>query len=139
VAPRNLDRLTRVYGPATWDVYGRLDVSFDPRGPDWRHDLAAEHLRPGDVVLDAGCRDAEHLIRLVQRNDVTGVGVEPVEVHVERARAAIEAAGLSERITLHHGVIHDLPLDAERSTSSGAETCSSRSTTWTARSASSSG
>ena len=86
--PRNLDRLTRVYGPATWDVYARLDVSLDPRGPDWLYELAQPYLRPGAVVLDAGCRDAEHLIRLVELNDVTGVGVEPVEIHVERARAA---------------------------------------------------
>lgn len=111
VPPRNLDRLTRIYGPTTWDVYDELDVSLDPRGPDSLHELAAELLRPGDVVLDAGCRDGEHLIRLVQANDVTGVGVEPVPIHVERARAAVEAAGLAERITLHEGVMHDVPSD----------------------------
>ncbi|MGI9031062.1 MAG: hypothetical protein ACR2HP_13935 [Ilumatobacteraceae bacterium] len=38
--PRNLDQLTRVYGPTTWDVYQRLDVTLDPNGPDWLHDLA---------------------------------------------------------------------------------------------------
>jgi SAM-dependent methyltransferase len=111
VGPRNLDRLGRVYGPTTWDVYERLDVSLDPRGPDSLYRLASEYLRPRDVVLDAGCRDGEHLIRLVQENLVTGVGVEPVEIHVARARAAVEAAGLDDRITLHWGVMHDLPYE----------------------------
>ena len=109
--PRNLDRLTRVYGPATWDVYARLDVSLDPRGPDSLYDLAKPYLRPGAVVLDAGCRDAAHLIRLVELDDVTGVGVEPVAIHIERARAAVESAGVADRITLHEGVMHDLPYD----------------------------
>src|SRR3954452_14987307 len=108
MAPRNVDQLTRVYGPTTWDVYERLDVSLHPEGPDTLHTMASERLRPGDVVLDAGCRDAEHLIRLVDDNAVTGVGVDPVEIHIQRGRAAIAAAGLADRIRLHHGVMHDL-------------------------------
>lgn len=106
--PRNLDRLTRVYGPTTWDVYTRLDVSLDPAGPESLLDLAGEFIRTDDVVLDAGCRDAAHLIELVQRFDVKGVGVEPVPIHIERAREAVHAADLGHRITLHHGVMHEL-------------------------------
>jgi SAM-dependent methyltransferase len=111
VPPHNLDRLTRVYGPTTWDVYERLDMSLNPNGPDWLHELAGQYLQPGDVVLDAGCRDAEHLIRLVEANQVIGVGVDPVEIHIERARLAVDAAGLADRVTLHLGVMHDLPYD----------------------------
>lgn len=109
VPPRNLHRLFRVYGPATWDVYARLDVSLNPNDPDRLHELAAQSLEPGDVVLDAGCRDAEHLIGLVEANQVSGIGVDPVEIHIERARLAVEAAGLADQITLHHGVMHHLP------------------------------
>jgi cyclopropane fatty-acyl-phospholipid synthase-like methyltransferase len=109
VAPRNIDRLTRVYGPTTWDVYDRLDVSLDPAGPDQLHDLATELLPAGGTVLDVGCRDAADLVRLVQAHDATGVGVEPVALHVERARAAVAAAGLGDRITLHEGGIEDRP------------------------------
>jgi len=93
----------------TWDVYTRLDVSLNPNGPDWLHDLAGQYLRPGDVVLDRGCRDGQHLIRLVESHHVTGVGADPVEIHIDRARAAVDAAGLTNRITVHHGVMHDLP------------------------------
>jgi len=113
VPPLNLDRLTRVYGPTMWDVYARLDVSRNPHGPDSLHELAAEYLRPGDTVLDARCRDAAHLIHLVHANDVAGVGIDPVEIHIERARAAVGAAGPDRRITLHHGVMHDLAYAAE--------------------------
>ncbi len=109
--PRNLDRLTRVYGPATWDVYERLDESLNPQGPDWLHELAGRYLQPGDVVLDAGCRDAEHLIRLVRANQITGVGVDPVGIHIERARSAVDAAGLADRITVDQRVMHELPYD----------------------------
>jgi SAM-dependent methyltransferase len=107
--PRNLDRLRRVYGPTTWDVYERLDVSLDPTGPDSLLDTAGKFLAAGQMVLDAGCRDGAHLIELVRRFDVDGVGVEPVALHVERAIAAVDAAGLAARITVREGVIHELP------------------------------
>jgi SAM-dependent methyltransferase len=107
--PRNLGRLGRVYGPTTWDVYERLDVSLDPAGPDSLLDEAGRYVTAGHVVLDAGCRDAAHLIELVRRFDVDGVGVEPVALHVERAVEAVHAADLADRITLHQGVMHDLP------------------------------
>jgi SAM-dependent methyltransferase len=109
VPPRNLERLSRVYGPTTWDVYERLDVSLDPAGPDSLFDAAAPYVAAGQVVLDAGCRDGAHLIELVRRFAVTGVGVEPVALHVERAEAAVQASGLADRITLYHGVMHELP------------------------------
>lgn len=90
--------MTRVYGPATWDVYDQLDASMEPEGPDELLDLAGQHLASGHVVLDAGCRDGAYLIELVQRFDVTAVGVEPVPIHVERARAAVREAGLVDRV-----------------------------------------
>ncbi len=109
VPPRNLQRLYRVYGPTTWDVYERLDVSLNPDGPGSLFDTAATYVAAGHRVLDVGCRDGAHLMELVRRFDVNGVGVEPVALHVERAEEAVEAAGLAERITLHHGVMHNLP------------------------------
>lgn len=108
--PQNLDRMATIYGPTTWDVYSRLDESLDPRGPDMLYDLAAEHIADGDTILDAGCRDAAHLIELARRHPrITGIGVEPVALHVEQARAAVQDAQLSDRITIHQGVVHDVP------------------------------
>jgi SAM-dependent methyltransferase len=109
VPPRNLQRLSRVYGPTTWDVYALLDISLNPAGPESLFDTAATYVAAGQVVLDAGCRDGAHLIELVRRFDVDGVGVEPVALHVERAEEAVQVAGLADRITIHHGVMHELP------------------------------
>jgi SAM-dependent methyltransferase len=103
----HLTRLSRVYSDETWSLYTLLDRSLDPRGPDWLHLRAGEYLTPGQVVLDAGCRDGAHLVRLVQAYDVVGVGIEPVAIHVERARAAVAAAGLEQRIQIVRGTLED--------------------------------
>jgi cyclopropane fatty-acyl-phospholipid synthase-like methyltransferase len=63
-------------------------------------DRVAGWLAPGAMVLDAGCRDGAQLIRLVGERDVTGYGIDPVELHVRQAREAVEAAGLGERISI---------------------------------------
>ncbi|MGH8876111.1 MAG: SAM-dependent methyltransferase [Stackebrandtia sp.] len=103
--------LSLVYSPTTWDVYEHLDRSLDPRGPDWLHERAGELLEPGAVVLDAGCRDSAHLIRLVRANGVSGIGVDPVGLHAKRAAAAVAAAGLDDRIAIVHGGVEDLDVD----------------------------
>jgi SAM-dependent methyltransferase len=99
--------LSRVYSNETWSVYDLLDRSLDPHGPDWLLDRAGQLLAPGSRLLDFGCRDAYHLIRLVQDNNVTGVGIEPVAIHVERARAAVAEARLERRIQIVHGTMED--------------------------------
>lgn len=108
--PENLGSLTTVYGPATWDVYSMLDASLSPAGPDQLFEIAGAHLSPGSVVLDAGCRDAAHLVELVRRFDVTGFGVEPVALHVERALAAVESASMSDRVEIHESMIQSMPI-----------------------------
>jgi len=108
------DRLSRVYGDETWRVYDALDESLSPRGPDALYELAGSFLTAGSTVLDAGCRDATHLIALVERFDVTGVGIDAVEVHVERARAAVDAAGAADRIEVQAGVLEELPFPDAR-------------------------
>lgn len=106
--------MTTIYGPATWDVYERLDETLHPRGPDTLYDLAAEHIADGATILDAGCRDAAHLIELCRRHPTTtGVGVEPVRIHVDRAHAAVRDANLTGRISIHQGIVHDIPVAAE--------------------------
>jgi ubiquinone/menaquinone biosynthesis C-methylase UbiE len=107
-APLNRKQLSRVYGDETWQVYDALDQTLEPAGPDTLHDLAGSYLRPGSRLLDAGCRDGAHLIRLVERYGVTAVGVDPVEVHIERARAAIDDAGVDADVFV--GVMHELPF-----------------------------
>jgi SAM-dependent methyltransferase len=110
----HLRAVTRVYGPETWDLYEILDRSIEPRSPDLMHGWAAEYLTPQSVVLDVGCRDAAHLIRLVQATGATGIGIEPVGRLVEQAQHAISEAGLDERIQVVRGVMQDLPYPDDR-------------------------
>ena len=102
-------RMARVYSEQAWNIYDFLDESEQLRGPEWLVDLARGYLHPGAVVLDAGCRDGRGLIELVRGLDVTGVGVDPVAVHVRRGDAAVVEAGLGDRISLVEGVMQSLP------------------------------
>lgn len=90
-------------------MYALLDESLDPRGPDSLHELAGAYLTPESKILDVGCRDAAHLIRLVRAYGGTGVGVDPVDLHIARAREQIEEADLTARITASVGVMQELP------------------------------
>ena len=129
-ATSHVANLSRVYSNETWSVYDLLDRSLDPRGPDWLLDRAGRLLAPGSAVLDFGCRDAYHLIRLVRDSDITGVGIEPVAIHVERARAAVAEARLDQRIQIVHCTMEDCAFPTGISTWSGAATSSNRSTRW---------
>jgi SAM-dependent methyltransferase len=106
----HLRAVSRVYGPETWGVYDLLDRSLDPRGPEVMVALATERLTPASIVLDVGCRDASHLIELVQATGASGVGIDPVARYVERAREAVTEAGLDAQIQIVHGVMQDIPL-----------------------------
>lgn len=98
--------LERVYGPLTWDLYDQLDVSLQPRGPDWLRGLAAALVPADGHLLDAGCRNAAHLVQLARDHPgITAVGVEPVPLHVRAAEEAVAAANLTDRITIVAGEI----------------------------------
>jgi SAM-dependent methyltransferase len=105
----NIEGLRRSYSEETWRVYGLLDESIGPRGPDSLHELAAAYVTPRSRILDAGCRDAVHLIRLVRANGGTGVGIDPVELHVELARERVEREQLSGAVTVSVGEMQKLP------------------------------
>jgi ubiquinone/menaquinone biosynthesis C-methylase UbiE len=108
-ADPHLQAVSRVYGPETWDVYDLLDRSDERPGPETMLALATERLTPESEILDVGCRDASHLVELVQRSGATGVGIDPVGRLVERARDAVTAAGLTEQIQIAEGAMQNLP------------------------------
>ena len=107
-SPENIARLQFVYGSHDEDLDALLGESLAPRSPDYLLEVAESLLTPGSRLLDIGCRDARHLIPLVERTGCTGVGIDPVERNLERARAAVEAAGLEERIEIRHGVMEQI-------------------------------
>jgi SAM-dependent methyltransferase len=94
-----------VYGDDHAQLDALLSESVAPRPPDFLFDLAGPLLTPDSRLLDVGCRDARHLIPLVTRSGCTGVGIDPVERNIDRARAAVTAADLDQRIEIRPGVM----------------------------------
>lgn len=103
--PEHIARMQSVYGDADEELRALLDESLSPRPPEFLFDLALPLLTADSRLLDVGCRDARHLIPLVVRSGCTGVGIDPVERNVDRARAAVTAAGLDQRIEIRAGVM----------------------------------
>ena len=100
--------MNEIYSESFWRLFEELDSSLDPAGPEQLYEIADPYLAAGQRILDVGCRDARHLIELVRRHDATGVGVDPVPWHVQRARAAVESAGLGDQVTICQGVAEEL-------------------------------
>lgn len=103
--PQQLARMQFVYGDDDAQLRALLGESLAPRPPDFLFDLALPLLAPGSRLLDVGCRDARHLIPLVMRSGCSGVGIDPVDRNIGRARAAVTAADLDQRIEIRRGVM----------------------------------
>ncbi len=64
-------------------------------------------LRPGSRILDVHCGGGRWLIAMAKRFPaITALGVEFEPDSVERARANVAAAGVSDRVTIEHGDVH---------------------------------
>lgn len=109
----HLEHLTRIYSARHYPLYEALDRDLDPRGPEILLEVAGQYLREGSRILDVGCRDAAHLIRLVQTHAAEGVGFDPIEWHIERAKVAVREAGLEHRIEIAKGIIEEIKQPEE--------------------------
>jgi SAM-dependent methyltransferase len=106
--PQHIARMQFVYGGRDEQLDAVLSESLGPRPPDFLLELAVPLLTPERRLLDVGCRDARHLIPLVARSGCTGVGIDPVDRNVDRARAAVTAADLDQRIVIRRGVMEEI-------------------------------
>jgi ubiquinone/menaquinone biosynthesis C-methylase UbiE len=105
---QHIARMQFVYGGRDEQLDALLSESLAPRSPDFLLELAAPLLTSESRLLDVGCRDARHLIPLVARSGCTGVGIDPVDRNVDRAKAAVTAAGLDQRIEIRRGVMEQI-------------------------------
>ena len=88
-----------------------VHTSLSPRHADVLYDLFATFgIGPGDLVLDAGCRDAKYAVELVRRHGCRAVGVDPVAPHMDRATALVAAAGMAGSVFPMRAAIEALPL-----------------------------
>jgi ubiquinone/menaquinone biosynthesis C-methylase UbiE len=103
------------------DVYGdfwageqdpvdvELQRSLDPRGTDSLFaTFAALGPQPGQLLVDAGARDARHTIRLVREHGLRAIAFDPVPHHLGLARQAVEEAGLD--IEVESGRTEQMPV-----------------------------
>jgi SAM-dependent methyltransferase len=87
-----------------------LKQSLEPRGSEWLFELFASfEPHAGDVLVDVGCRDAKHAIRLVREYGLRGYALDPLPLHVEQAKAAADEAGVD--LTVLEGTIEALAFD----------------------------
>jgi SAM-dependent methyltransferase len=122
-SPQQIARMQFVYGDHDEELRALLDESLAPRPPDFLFDLAVPLLTPDSRLLDVGCRDARHLIPLVARSGCTGVGIDPIDRNLDRARAAVTTADLDQRIEIRRGVMEISRGPTATLMWSGAATC----------------
>lgn len=95
-------------GPS-YDRWSRLlSLGQDPR---WRQFLVSRvECGPQDAVLDVATGTAAVAIELVQQHGCRVVGLDQSPEMLAGAQARVEAAGLSDRITLVEGSAEQLPF-----------------------------
>jgi len=105
--------LTELFAGQGWPEDGdeQLRRSLGPRSPDLLLEAPGWlGLRPGELVLDAGCRDATHAAALAGRYGCRVLGVDLVAAWLPTGRSEVAAAGLAGRVSLVQGDILALPV-----------------------------
>ena len=94
------------------ELRAKVRRSLEPRGTEWLFELFASlGPRAGELLVDVGCGDARHAIRLVREHGLRAVALDALPLQVERARAEVAAAGLAAELTVVEGAVEELPLD----------------------------
>jgi sarcosine/dimethylglycine N-methyltransferase len=111
--PTSRRAVTELYAGQGWPAGGDelLHQSLGPRSPEML--LGAPGwlgLGAGQLVLDAGCRDASYAAALARRYGCRAVGVDLVLAGVPKGGAYDAAAGTAGRVALVQGDLQALPL-----------------------------
>jgi SAM-dependent methyltransferase len=94
-----------------------LDESLHPRGPDLLYEIVGELGLPADArVLDLGCGEGQHSIRLAEKFRVAVHGIDPVPRHMELANQALDQAAsrdpeLRKLVRFELGAAESVPTD----------------------------
>src|SRR5215510_10128917 len=106
----NAVRLYNDIWSSTGALEARCKESLDPRGSDMLYELFASFSPTAQSeVLDIGCRDARYAIELANRFGCRVLGIDPVPLHIERARKNIVEAGCTDRVRVELAGIGALP------------------------------
>ena len=105
--------LTELYASQGWPAEGDelLQRSLGPRAPDLLLEAPGWlGLAAGQLVLDAGCRDATHAIALARRYGCRVLGVDLVPAWLPKGVAEAASAGLGAQVALVAGDLEALPV-----------------------------
>ncbi|MEV6520451.1 class I SAM-dependent methyltransferase [Longispora sp. NPDC051575] len=112
-APFDLAEFYDAYPRVEEEFQADLDESLDPSGPELLYDLVADLGLPARAdVLDVGCGEGGHSLRLADRFGCTVRGFDPVARHVELARAELAGARpeLRDQVSFAPGSAGSLPV-----------------------------
>ena len=116
-SPASLDEFYDDYGRIEVAFQVALDESLNPRGPALPYEMVSKlRLPPGAGVLDLGCGEGRHSIKLAERFDVVVGGIDPVPRHIELANEALDQAAkqnpqLHQLVRLALGVAEAIPME----------------------------
>jgi SAM-dependent methyltransferase len=105
--------VVELYAGRGWPAGGDelIQRSLSPRSPEMLLEAPGWlGLGAGQLVLDAGCRDASHAAALVRRYGCRAVGVDLVLAGVPKSGAYDAAAATAGQVALVKGDIQALPL-----------------------------
>ncbi len=90
----------------------RIGQSLNPRGPKSLEERFAQFsITADDVVLDAGCRDADYAVDFAKQFGCRVIALDPMPHHMELAAKKIAEAGVADQVTAVQGWIEEMPLD----------------------------
>jgi SAM-dependent methyltransferase len=91
-----------------------LERSLAPRPTESLYEtFGALGVSAGDLVLDAGCRDAKHSVELVRRFGSRVIAADPIPRHLDWARERVADEGLEDLVSIVEAAIESLPLEDE--------------------------
>jgi SAM-dependent methyltransferase len=111
--PTSRRAVVELYAGRGWPAGGDelIQRSLGPRSPEMLLEAPGWlGLGAGQLVLDAGCRDASYAAELVRRYGCRVVGVDLVLAGVPKGGAYDAASGTAGQVSLVRADIQDLPL-----------------------------
>jgi ubiquinone/menaquinone biosynthesis C-methylase UbiE len=112
-----LEQYYEAYPRIEDDFQAALDTSLNPRGPEMLYDLVTGlGMSSGATVVDVGCGDGAHTLKLAERFRFAVTGFDPVQRHIELGNARLAAARqqlpeLSRRVRFELGTAESVPVD----------------------------